>query len=74
MSESERQLHDFSRALIADVNALDSMLDTELFERGVRRIGAELEMFFVGADYYPAPIAAEVLAEVGEDRPISTKL
>jgi len=68
MSDSERRLHDFSRALIADVNALEAMLETDLFERGMRRIGAELELFFVGPDHYPAPIAAEVLEAVGDPR------
>lgn len=67
-SEGERRLHDFMRALLADVNALEAMLDTDLFERGVRRIGCELELFFVDAEHRPAPVATEVVPRVDDAR------
>jgi CBS domain-containing protein len=66
--DGARRLHDFMKALLADVNALEAMLDSDLFERGVRRIGCELEIFFVDAEHRPAPVATEVVPRVGDPR------
>jgi len=44
---SDEQLRAFMKAILADVHALERMLDEERFETGVRRIGAEQEMFLV---------------------------
>ncbi|MCB9555573.1 MAG: CBS domain-containing protein [Deltaproteobacteria bacterium] len=49
------------KRLLNDVRALERMLDQDLFESGVRRIGAEQEMFIVDAAYRPAPIATTLL-------------
>lgn len=57
--EGERRR--FMKALLDDLRALENMLDGELFERGVRRIGAEQEMFLVNAASRPSPVAEEVL-------------
>jgi CBS domain-containing protein/gamma-glutamyl:cysteine ligase YbdK (ATP-grasp superfamily) len=47
-SQSEGpQFRAFMKALLADVNALERMLDEGRFESNVRRIGAEQEMFLV---------------------------
>ena len=35
------------RAILADLRALERMLDEGMFETGVRRIGAEQEMFLI---------------------------
>ena len=51
----------FMRALLRDVQALDTMLERGDFETGICRIGAEQEMVMVDADWQPAPIAMEVL-------------
>ncbi len=56
------QVRAFTKALLADVHALERMLVNNLFEVGVRRIGAEQEMFLVNAAGRPAPVAADVLA------------
>ena len=61
------ELRVFMRALLADVHALERMLEEGLIEAGVRRIGAEQEMFLVRANMEPAPCAAEVLAALSED-------
>ena len=50
----QRKLQAFTTALLADLGALDYMLDHGQFESGVRRIGAEQEMFFVDRNYRPA--------------------
>jgi len=40
-----RQSQAFMKSLLADVSALERMIETGRIESGVRRIGAELEMF-----------------------------
>ncbi len=57
-----RDLRTFTRAVLADLRALEQMLDTDVFERGVRRIGAEQEMFLIDGGNRPAPKAVEMLA------------
>ena len=55
------QLRQFMRALLRDLRALERMLADGAFERGVRRIGAEQEVFLVDRDWRPAPSALKVL-------------
>jgi len=57
----EQELRAFTRALLEDVHALERMLAGGLIESGVRRVGAEQEMFLVDRAYRPAPVAVEVL-------------
>lgn len=52
----------FTRALLADVAALERMIDSGMIEHGVRRIGAEQEMFLIDKSGRPAGKAVEVLA------------
>ena len=49
------------QAVLADVGALGAMLDRGLIESGVRRIGAEQEMFLVDSIGRPAKTAVEVM-------------
>ncbi|MAF65720.1 MAG: hypothetical protein CMJ84_08690 [Planctomycetes bacterium] len=56
------ELRVFMRAVLADVHALERMLEEGLFESGVRRIGAEQEMFLVQENMEPSACGAEVLA------------
>ncbi len=52
----------FMRTLLEDVRALETMMNTEgLFERDVRRIGAEQEMFLVDRGLHPVNRALECL-------------
>ncbi len=44
---SDEQLRGFMKAILADVHALERMLDEDRFETGIRRIGAEQEMFLI---------------------------
>ena len=64
----ERQQRAFMKALLDDLRALEQMLEGGIIESGVRRIGSEQEMFLVGSDLGPAPVAEEVLARVGDER------
>jgi CBS domain-containing protein/gamma-glutamylcysteine synthetase len=54
----------FMRALLEDVRALERMLQGEWFETGVRRIGAEQEMFLVDRGLRPANRALTLLDEL----------
>ena len=58
----------FMKALLDDVAALERILEEGRIEKGVRRIGAEQEMFLVGADMNAAPAAVEVLARIDDPR------
>ena len=71
MGQDERT-RAFVKALLDDVHALEQMLDAGAFEGG-RRIGAEQEMFLVGPDGEPAPVALEVLATASDSR-LTTEL
>lgn len=64
--EAERRA--FMKALLNELRALERMLGTDLFETGIRRIGAEQEMFLVDAACRPAPIAMDVLEALDDPR------
>ena len=66
-------LREFTNHLIQDVRALELMLHEDMFETGVRRIGAEQELFMVDERGEPAPIIEEVL-ERNTDERIVTEL
>lgn len=63
----------FLKSLLADVHALEQMLETDLIEDGPRRIGAEQEMFLVDDDLRPATVAMDVLASASDPR-LTTEL
>ncbi len=62
----------FTKALLRDIRALERMLRDRSFETGVRRIGAEQEMFLVNEAWRPLSVALDVLQEV--DGPYTTEL
>lgn len=63
----------FVKALLDDVNTLEEMLEREMFETGIRRIGAEQEMFLVNRSMGPAPVVTELL-EKADDPRLTTEL
>ena len=65
-TEANRQ--DFMRALLADVHALERILDESRLESGIVRIGAEQEMFLVDSQMRPMPIALDVLKKAEDKR------
>ncbi len=67
------ELREFMKLLLRDVRALEKMLDEGLIESGVRRIGAEQELFLVDSAYKPANSALEVLEAV-DDEHFTTEL
>ncbi len=64
----EKKSQAFMKALLEDLRALESMIETGRFETGVTRIGAEQEMFLVDRNMRPAPISLEVLEHAKDSR------
>ncbi|PYS71609.1 MAG: hypothetical protein DMF69_09785, partial [Acidobacteria bacterium] len=58
----------FMRALLEDLHALAFMLQNGRVESGVRRIGAEQEMFLIDPELRPAPVSIEVLKKANDSR------
>ncbi len=67
------QLRRFMQKVLLDVRALEKMLDEGRFEQGVRRIGAEQELFLVDSKHRPAPVSLKLL-EVLDDHHFTTEL
>jgi len=53
-SDDAASRRELMHAILADVRALERMLRDGWFETGVRRIGAEQELFLVDQAYSPA--------------------
>ena len=68
------ELRRFMKLLLRDVRALEKMLDEGTMETGVRRIGAEQEVFLVDAAFQAAPLAMEVLDRLKGDEHFTTEL
>ena len=62
VKQSEKEeLREFMRSLLEDVMALERMIQEGKIESGVRRIGAEQEMFLIDQGWRPAPRSTEIL-------------
>lgn len=59
-------LRAFMRALLNDLRALEVMIREDMFESGVRRIGAEQELFLVDKAWRPALACKEILEELND--------
>lgn len=58
----KKQMDKFVAALLKDVQALEYMLENDMFDKGITRIGAEQEMVLVDKkDFRAAPMAMEAL-------------
>src|SRR5437773_11942623 len=64
----EQTAHAFMKALLEDLRALAFMLEDGRVESGIRRIGAEQEMFLVDRDLRPAPVSTDVLRDADDSR------
>src|SRR5690606_11625529 len=58
----------FMRSLLEEVRALDLMISRGMIESGIRRIGAEQEMFIVDRAFGPANRAQELLQQIADPR------
>lgn len=69
----EAQMRSFTKAVLNDLYALEKMIDGGYFEEGVRRIGAEQELFLVDSAMRPSARALDILAAAKDDR-LTTEL
>ncbi len=58
----------FMKSLLQEVRALEAMLDRGVIETGIRRIGAEQEMFIINSAHQPDPRAMELLEVIDDER------
>jgi len=72
-SQNEEQKRAFMKALLEDVQALERLIDTDRIESGIRRIGAEQEIFLVDESMQPKGVALDVLQDLGS-RDFTTEL
>ena len=54
---NQKQLNDFTKRLLLDVQALERMIHEDWFDDSPARIGAEQEICLVDQYYKPAPVA-----------------
>ena len=71
---NQKQLNDFTKCLLKDVQALERMLEEGWFETTHPKIGAEQEICLVDEHYKPAPIAMEVLDRLKANDKFTTEL
>lgn len=64
----EKKAQAFMKALLEDLRALAFMLEDGRVESGIRRIGAEQEMFLIDRYLRPAPVSLEVLNHANDAR------
>ncbi len=69
-----RQMREFTRAVLDDLQGLERLIEAGQLETGIRRIGAEQEMFLIDASKQPAPIAMELLERLSGDERLTTEL
>ena len=70
---SPEAIRRFTRALLRDLQAMERILGEGMIESGIRRFGAEQEMFLVDEAWRAAPVAVEVLEDLNDD-PFTTEL
>lgn len=64
---------EFMRQVLHDLRALERMIADGQIESGIRRIGAEQELFLVDKDWRPVPAAMPILERI-EDEQFTTEL
>lgn len=67
-SENAAQIRRFTRHIMQDMRALEYMLENDMFETDIQRVGAEQELFLVDRNAQPAPLAEEVLELATDER------
>ena len=66
--DDAKKRRQFTKALLDDLQALTRIVDAGAIESGVRRVGAEQEMFLVDRTMDPAPIAQKMLDRLQDPR------
>jgi CBS domain-containing protein/gamma-glutamylcysteine synthetase len=73
LSKDQASMRQFTRQIIKDMQALEYMLREGMFETGIRRIGAEQELFLINKSWQPASIVEEV-QRLNTDERVVTEL
>lgn len=68
------ELRAFTKRVLRDLRALERMLKEDRFEKGVRRIGAEQEVFLVDKTMRPAPTSVELLRILDDPKHYTTEV
>ena len=70
---SSKEKERFVKYLLNDIKALEFMIDRDMIEKGIQRIGAEQELCLVDATWRPAPIILDILPKI-KDNHFTTEL
>ncbi len=66
--QGQEELRVFMRHILADLRALSELIDKGLVEEGVRRIGAEQELFLVDESWRPHNRSIDILDKIKDTR------
>ncbi|NNC70881.1 MAG: CBS domain-containing protein, partial [Flavobacteriaceae bacterium] len=64
---TDKQRKEFTFQLLSDIKALETMIETDAFEKGIQRIGAEQELVIVNKNYRPSFNALKILEKINDD-------
>lgn len=64
--KSEADRKGFVEHVLRDLKTLKYMLENDVFESDVQRIGAEQELYLVDKQWYPAPYAMEMMESLND--------
>lgn len=64
--KTQKDRKDFVLHLLNDIEAFEFMIENNLFETGIQRIGAEQEICIVDKDFRPSTKALEILEKIND--------
>ena len=64
--KTQKERQEFLHHLLRDIEAFTFMLDHNLFESGIQRVGAEQEICIVDKNYRPSRNALEILKKIND--------
>ena len=64
--KTQKDRKDFVHHLLNDIEAFEYMVNNNLFEKGIQRVGAEQELCIVDKDYRPSTKALEILDKIND--------
>ncbi|MGB5708562.1 MAG: CBS domain-containing protein [Arenicellales bacterium] len=67
-TSNEQRTRAFVRAMLEDISALEVLIEQDLIECGVCRVGVEQEMYIVDKRGNPSPVFDQVLKHLGDKR------
>ena len=71
--KTKKQRKEFVRHLLNDIEAFEYMLQHQMFETGIQRVGVEQELCLVDKDFRPSTTALEILEKM-DDKHYTTEL